>query len=101
MNCVIVMKMSNLHSTQPKESKDGDSDSDSESDEDNEDNNPVLETAMINHLGSINRIRVSDFYCCVDGFLLDLYTSNLHHFISVNYEFVIGQRTWNSGNFLK
>ncbi|XP_072044246.1 glutamate-rich WD repeat-containing protein 1-like [Amphiura filiformis] len=53
LNSVIVMKMGNLHSTQPEEE-----DSDSDSDED-DDNKPHLETAMINHLGSINRIRAT------------------------------------------
>ncbi len=55
------MKMGNLHSTQPQPEED-DSDSDSDDDDEDEDKKPHMETAMINHLGSINRIRVRISY---------------------------------------
>ena len=56
LNCLIVMKMGNLHSTQPKEKDEEDS---SDSEDEDEDDKPNMETAMINHVGAINRIRVS------------------------------------------
>ncbi|XP_033631218.1 glutamate-rich WD repeat-containing protein 1-like [Asterias rubens] len=56
LNNLIVMKMSNLNRTRQKASDDEDS-SDSDSDSEDEDEKPELETAMLKHLGAINRIR--------------------------------------------
>ena len=55
VNNVIVMKMSNMskNRSEPEEGDDS-SDDDSDSDEDT----PELETAMIKHVGAVNRIRV-------------------------------------------
>lgn len=51
------MKMSNMNRTsKPSEEDDDDEDDDDSDDED--DKHPELETAMIDHLGSVNRIRV-------------------------------------------
>ncbi|KAL5018367.1 hypothetical protein ScPMuIL_004089 [Solemya velum] len=61
-NHVIVMKMSNLKKTsKPKktESAEDDSESDDESDDNDDEENPELETAMLSHTGSVNRIRTS------------------------------------------
>ncbi|XP_022108396.1 glutamate-rich WD repeat-containing protein 1-like isoform X2 [Acanthaster planci] len=57
LNNVIIMKMTNLHRTSQK---DDDDDSDEDSDSDDEDSKPELETAMLKHLGSVNRIRSTD-----------------------------------------
>jgi len=55
VNNIIVMKMSNLHGTnQQNEECDDDDD-----DDDDDEKDPELETALIKHNGSINRIRVS------------------------------------------
>lgn len=52
-NRLIVMKMSNMQKTQPRD------DSDSEDSEDEEENiKPDLECAIIHHQGSVNRVRV-------------------------------------------
>lgn len=64
LNHVIVMKMENLHQTSKakNESDENKEDSDEEQDEDgeeDEDEKPELETALIKHSGSVNRIRVS------------------------------------------
>ena len=57
LNHIIVMKMSNMNRTsKPSEEDDDDEDEDDSDDED--DKHPELETAMIDHLGSVNRIRV-------------------------------------------
>ncbi|XP_071482463.1 glutamate-rich WD repeat-containing protein 1-like [Diadema antillarum] len=55
LNHVIVMKMSNMNRTS-KQSEEDEDDDDDDSDDD-EDKHPELETAMIDHLGSVNRIR--------------------------------------------
>lgn len=55
------MKMSNMNRTsKPSEEDDDDEDDDDSDDED--DKHPELETAMIDHLGSVNRIRVRKTY---------------------------------------
>lgn len=53
-NRLVVMKMSNMQKTQPKEESDSD-----ESDDEEEDMTPTLECAIIHHQGSVNRVRVS------------------------------------------
>ena len=59
-NQVIVMKMSNLRKTtkEPKKDKEEESDDESSDEDEDEDEKPELETAMIKHNGSINRLRV-------------------------------------------
>ena len=52
------MKMTNLHRTRQKAADDDSSDSDSDSED--EDEKPDLDTAMLKHLGAVNRIRVRD-----------------------------------------
>lgn len=62
LNHVIVMKMSNLHQTTKvkSESEENKEESDEdEEDEEDEDEKPELETALVKHSGSVNRIRVS------------------------------------------
>lgn len=54
-NRLIVMKMSNMQKTQPKE----ESDSEDSEDEDEGDIKPDLECAIIHHQGSVNRVRMS------------------------------------------
>ena len=57
------MKMENLHrTTKEKKDEENDDESDESDDDDDEsDKNPELETAMIKHNGSVNRIRVRKF----------------------------------------
>ena len=56
---VIVMKMSNLQRTTRPPKGDGEmGDDESESDDEDEDGKPELDTAMIRHVGAVNRIRV-------------------------------------------
>lgn len=63
INNVIVMKMSNLHRTsKEKKQEDSDLESDMESDDDDdseepEEKKPKMSCALINHVGSVNRIR--------------------------------------------
>lgn len=52
-NSVIVMKMSNLHKNENREDSDDEDDMDPEENEDR----PVMFSAMIKHLGCVNRIR--------------------------------------------
>ena len=61
-NRLIVMKMSNMQKTQPKE----ESDSEDSEDEDEGDIKPDLECAIIHHQGSVNRVRVRKemFFIC-------------------------------------
>ena len=53
-NRLVVMKMSNMQKTQPREESDSD-----DSDEEEEDMTPTLECAIIHHQGAVNRVRVS------------------------------------------
>ncbi|KAJ8036942.1 Glutamate-rich WD repeat-containing protein 1 [Holothuria leucospilota] len=59
LNNVIIMRMSNLKKMKQADEDDEDDDSDSilDSDEDEEGDLPELKTAMISHLGGVNRIR--------------------------------------------
>ena len=50
--------MSNLHRT-TKVKASGENADESDEEEDDEDDKPELETAMIKHTGSVNRLRVS------------------------------------------
>lgn len=56
-NRLIVMKMSNMQKTQPKE----DSDSEEDSEDEEGEVKPDLECAIIHHQGSVNRVRVCVF----------------------------------------
>ncbi len=62
INSVIVMKMSNLHRTTKE--RDSDLESDAESiesdDEETEEKKPKMACALINHIGSVNRIRATE-----------------------------------------
>ncbi|XP_077980352.1 glutamate-rich WD repeat-containing protein 1-like [Glandiceps talaboti] len=58
LNNIIVMKMSNLYKTKKdEEEEEKEDDDDDDSSEENEDEKAELETSMIKHNGSINRIR--------------------------------------------
>ncbi|XP_064594876.1 glutamate-rich WD repeat-containing protein 1-like [Liolophura sinensis] len=57
LNHIIVMKMSNLNKTKAG----GDEDEEGEESDEDEDEKPELETAMIKHTGSVNRIRASAY----------------------------------------
>lgn len=54
VNNVIVMKMSNMSKNRSEPEEEDSSEDDSDSDEET----PELETAMIKHVGAVNRIRV-------------------------------------------
>lgn len=61
-NCILVMKMSNLHKTQENEDdedEDDDDDDDDDDEEEPEERRPRLDYASIHNYGCINRIRVS------------------------------------------
>nr|CAB3250960.1 glutamate-rich WD repeat-containing protein 1-like [Phallusia mammillata] len=55
-NHVIVMKMSNLHSTR----KDKDEENSDDEDDIDSDEKPEMETAMVMHTGGVNRVRCTD-----------------------------------------
>ena len=57
VNNVIVMKMSNLHKTAKVKEDNEDNENEEEEEEDDE-KEPDMETALIKHNGSVNRIRV-------------------------------------------
>lgn len=63
LNNVIVMKMSNLHKIKVK-SKDNEDDDSSDDEDEDDTQQPELETALLKHTGSINRIRVSCMGVC-------------------------------------
>lgn len=57
-NSLLVMKMSNL--TAMEAAKDPDEEESDEEDSEDEDELPALECAQIRHIGSVNRIKVSE-----------------------------------------
>jgi len=60
VNNVVVMKMSNLHKVEPEQKPFMENDSDEEMDKEEKlGNQPIMATAMIQHPGAVNRIRVS------------------------------------------
>ncbi|XP_041363827.1 glutamate-rich WD repeat-containing protein 1-like [Gigantopelta aegis] len=58
-NSIIVMKMSNLRKTQKEKKDDEEDDEEEESDSEDEDELPEMETALVKHTGSVNRIRTT------------------------------------------
>lgn len=62
INNLIVMKMSNLHRTTKERDSDLESDieSDEEDEEELEEKKPKMACALINHVGSVNRVRASE-----------------------------------------
>ncbi|XP_022919811.2 glutamate-rich WD repeat-containing protein 1 [Onthophagus taurus] len=56
-NNVIVMKLSNLHSTKQDDDDDDDDDDEEESDDEDGGKNPRMSGALIKHQGCVNRIR--------------------------------------------
>ena len=61
VNNVIVMKMDNMSRNRPAKEEEDDDSSDDDDDSDTNEDAPELETAMIKHVGAVNRIRVKFF----------------------------------------
>ena len=61
-NHLIIMKMENLHRNKiEKEEEEDEEEGDDEDSDEDDDKKAELNTAMIKHTGSINRIRVSSY----------------------------------------
>ncbi|KAG7296227.1 hypothetical protein JYU34_021337 [Plutella xylostella] len=61
LNNLIVIKMSNLHSTSKPENDESDSEDDDDDEEEDEEKKPQMSFAFVKHAGCVNRIRATNY----------------------------------------
>ncbi|CAG9087645.1 unnamed protein product [Plutella xylostella] len=61
LNNLIVIKMSNLHSTSKPENDESDSEEDDDDEEEDEEKKPQMSFAFVKHAGCVNRIRATNY----------------------------------------